>query len=154
VASNIVRLEPTSTEDEALRVAEQVHDEALRVAEEVADTERERAEALRSATVKRAAVIRAATVARRRRGTEAPAPALAGGLVGRVFNDGDDSARHKPGRAHRSTGAGELGDFNRSAHVGDVYPAAGPGRGDLEALHAFSDVHQDFHPITPHHQER
>ena len=50
VENNIVRLEPTSTEDEALRVAEQVHDEALRVAEEVADTERERAEALRSAT--------------------------------------------------------------------------------------------------------
>ena len=37
---NVIRLDAgVGTEDEALRVAEQVHDEALRVAEEAADTE-------------------------------------------------------------------------------------------------------------------
>src|SRR5580704_15642854 len=56
---NVIRLDAgMGTEDEALRVAEQVHDEALRVAEEAANTERARAEAIRAATVARAAGLR------------------------------------------------------------------------------------------------
>ena len=58
--------------------------------------------------------------------------------------------RHEPRRAHRTTGAGDLGDLDRAPHVGDLDATPRPGGQDLEALDAVADVDDHLDPVPLH----
>ncbi len=72
------------------------------------------------------------------------------GVLGGVLDHRHYPGDHETGRTDGPAGPGHLGDFNRPARVGDLDAPSRASGPDVEALHAVTDVDDDFDPVSLH----
>src|SRR5207253_728661 len=71
-------------------------------------------------------------------------------LLGRVLDEGDESARHEPARPDGRTAAGDLADLDDTARGRHFEPPPVLGRDDVKRLRPLARVDHDLNPIASH----